>query len=49
MSCSQDFYWIVAHFRSTRDLGQRLAIRPAEPQLPVELPIDLIALLVDAR
>ena len=47
MACSQDFYWIVVHFRSTRDLGQQLAVRPAKPQLPVELSIDLIALLVD--
>jgi len=44
---SQDLHGITAHFRSTRDLGQRLAVRPAEPQFSVVLSIDLISLLVD--
>ena len=38
---------ITTHFRGTRDLGQQPAVRAAEPQLPVALSIDLIALLVN--
>jgi len=44
---SQDLHGIARHFKTKRDLWQRLAGRPAEPQLPVGLSIDLIALLVN--
>ena len=46
MSCSQDFHWIVVHFGSSRNLGQQLAVRAAEPKLAIGLSIELIALLV---
>jgi hypothetical protein len=38
---------IPGHFRSSRDFGQKLAVRPAEPQLAIGFAIDLIALLVN--
>src|SRR5437667_442334 len=44
---SQDVHGIAGHFRRRRDLGQRPAVRAAEPQLAVGLSIDLVALLVN--
>src|SRR2546427_4132978 len=44
---SQDLHCIARYFRRTRDLGQKLAVRAAEPQLAVGLSIDLVALLVN--
>jgi hypothetical protein len=38
---------IARHFRTTRRLGQQLAVWPAEPQLSVRQSIDLIAFLVN--
>src|SRR5712692_11554089 len=44
---SEDLHGIVAHLRRTRHLGQKLAVRAAEPKLAVRVSIELIALLVD--
>ena len=38
---------IAGHFRTKWDLGEQLAVGPAESQLSVRLSIDLIALLMD--
>ena len=45
--CSQDVHWIAGHSRRRRDLGQKPAVRAAEPQLTVRLSIELVALLVN--
>ena len=44
---SQGVRCIARHFRSTRDIGQKPAIRAAEPELAIGLSIDLEALLVN--
>jgi hypothetical protein len=44
---SQDFHGIAGHFRSSRDLRQQPAVRTAEPQVAIGLPIDLVPLLVN--
>ena len=44
---SQDFHGITGHVTRRRDLGQKLAVRTAEPQLAVGLSIDVEALLVN--
>jgi len=47
VSRSQDLHCIARYFRRTRDLGQKSAVRAAEPQFAVGLSIDLVALLVN--
>jgi len=47
VSRSQDLHCIARYFRRTRDLGQKPAVRAAEPKLVVGLSIDLVALLVN--
>jgi len=44
---SQGVHWIAGHSRRRRDLGQKTAVRAAEPQLTVGLSIELVALLVN--
>jgi len=44
---SQDVHGITGHVTRRRDLGQKLAVRAAEPKLAVGLSIDLVALLVN--
>ena len=44
---SHRLHRIARHFRTKWDLGQQLAVRPAESQLSVRLSIDLIAILMD--
>ena len=44
---SQDFHGIAGHVSRTRDLGQKPAVRAAEPQLAVGLSIELVALFMD--
>jgi hypothetical protein len=44
---SQERHGIVGHLRRTRNLGQRPAVRAAEPKLAIRLSIKPVALLVD--
>ena len=44
---SHRLHRIAGHFRTKWDLGEQLAVRPAESQLSVRLSIDLIALFVN--
>jgi len=44
---SHRLHRIAGHFRTKWDLGEQLAVRPAESQLSVRLSIDLIAFLMD--
>ena len=44
---SHRLHRIIGHFRTKWDLGEQLAVRPAESQLSVRLSIDLIALFVN--
>ncbi len=44
---SQDFHWIAGQFTRRRDLGQKLAVRAAEPKLAVGLSIELVTVLVN--
>ena len=43
---SESVDWIRRHRRGKRDIGQRSAIRPPEPERAVGLSIHLVALLV---
>src|SRR5437867_4680166 len=47
MPRSQGVHWITGHVTRRRDLGQKLAVRAAEPELAIGLSIDLVALLVN--
>src|SRR5215510_10698824 len=38
---------IATQFRTTRDLGQNIAIWPAEPKLAIRLSLDLVAFLMN--
>ena len=44
---SQEVHGITGHVTRRRDLGQKLAVRAAEPKLAVGLSIDVEALLVN--
>jgi hypothetical protein len=44
---SEDRHGIAGHLRRKLDLGQKLAVRTAEPKLAVRLSIELVALLVN--
>ena len=44
---SEDLHRIAAYLRRRRDLGQKPAVRTAEPKVAVRLSIELVALLVD--
>jgi hypothetical protein len=44
---SQGSRGIRGHFRSSRNFGQKVAVRTAEPQPAIGSAIDLIALLVN--
>jgi hypothetical protein len=44
---SQEVHWITGHVTRRRDLGQKLAVRAAEPKLAVGLSLDLVALVVN--
>ena len=47
VSRSEDLHGIAAHFRRRRNLGQKLAVRAAEPKLAARLSIELVTLLMD--
>ena len=47
MPRSEDLHRIAAHLRRRRDLGQKPAVRTAEPKVAVRLSIELVALLVN--
>src|SRR2546428_6687429 len=44
---SYDFHRIAGQFTRRRDLGQKLAVRAAEPKLAVGVSIELVTLLVN--
>src|SRR5688572_2819010 len=45
---SKDLHGIAVYLRRRRDLGQKLAVRTAEPKLAVRRSIELVALLVNS-
>jgi len=44
---SEKLHGIAAHLRRGRDLGQKPAVRAAEPKLAVRVSIELVAFFVD--